>query len=292
MEIYFNPYPGAAKTEEEGLRLAVGTADALSRLKNECTGMALFSVASQATSDLPPTKFILIRNANIEFTIGAVIFKTAKTEREKLKRLLDLFSHGRVIDDDDLLMAEDWIVSAVDAPAPILELAAKNNAIALTIPTEVEWQIDPLCFNGRSEKLHNLWGQENISSIITHCHDSIKNSAERFSVRFSAIYCPGALNSAPNTTLWDSFGFFQIMERAQKRNYEADDNLIKDVDDTKYGPLLELRMYGPGHRIFFVYRKDSSPKILVGGFYQKNESLSQDDAIKKAKKCVDKYSED
>jgi len=29
MEIYFNPYPGAAKTEEEGIRLAIGTANAL-----------------------------------------------------------------------------------------------------------------------------------------------------------------------------------------------------------------------------------------------------------------------
>jgi hypothetical protein len=291
MEVYFNPYPGAAKTEEEGLKLAISTADALLRLQKECAGASLSFISSQATGDLRPTKFILIRDANSEFAIGDVIFKTANMEREKLRLLLNLFKTGRVIGDDDLSNINDWIVSAIDAPTPVLGLAAKNKALTLTIPTEKEWQVDLLGFNDRTETLHNLWGQADISAIITHCLDSIRDTPERFKFRFNAEFCSGALNSAPKKELWEIFGFFQVMERAQKRNYEADDNLIKNVDNTKYGPLLELRMYGPGHRIFFVHRKDSSPKILVGGFYQKNESLSQNDAIQRAKKCVNKYSE-
>jgi putative component of toxin-antitoxin plasmid stabilization module len=292
MEVYFNPYPGAAKTEEEGLKLAIGTADALLRLQRQCNGISITSNVSIADGDLPPSKFVIFRNSNLEFTIGAVMYKYGNVEREKLRLFLSYFSKGKIIDQDDLNDINNWVISVIGTSAPVLELAAKNKAIALTIPTEAEWCVDVLRFDNRSETLHNLWGQVDLSAIITHCLDSIKNTQERFKVRFNAEFCPGASNSAPNTALWDNFGFFQVMERARKRNYEVDDNLIKNVADTKYGPLLELRIYGPGHRIFFVYRKNSSPKILVGGFYQKNEGISQNDAIQKAKKCIDNYSGD
>jgi putative component of toxin-antitoxin plasmid stabilization module len=293
MEIYFNPYPGPAKTEEEGLRFAIGTADALSRLQKECMDI-LRPLKASETEGLLPSDFVIFKKTDTElFSIRELMQKQkiTKSEHNKLIILLIFFSKREIIYDNDLPNTDNWILSTVDSPASVLELAAKNKAIALTIPTEVEWRVDFLGFKGRTETLHNLWGQENISAIVTHCQDSIKNSLDRFYARFNAKACPGALNSAPNAALWDHFGFFQIMERAQKRNYDVDDNLIKNVDNTKYGSLLELRIFGTGHRIFFVYRRDISPKILIGGFYQKNESLSQDDAIQKAKKCVDNYIE-
>ena len=292
MEIYFNPYPGAAKTEEEAIRLAIGTADSLSRLKQGCVGVVLSASISEPEVELPPSRFILVRNKNLEFTIGSLIFKTGNVEREKLRLLLDLFSRGRIICNDELLNVNNWIVSAIGTSAPLLELAAKNKALALTIPTEPEWRIDIIKFDDRLETLHNLWGQNDISEIIKHCLDSISNNAERFCIMFNVKFCKGALNSAPNTMLWDSFGFFQTMERAKNRNYQIDKKLIKSVADTKYGHLLELRMHSTGHRIFFVNRKDRLPELLVGGFYQKNEALSQDEAIQQAKKRIDDHSED
>jgi putative component of toxin-antitoxin plasmid stabilization module len=71
------------------------------------------------------------------------------------------------------------------------------------------------------------------------------------------------------------------MEKAKKRKYEVDDNLLKNVADTKHGLLLELRIYGPGHRIFFVHREGMSPEVLIGGFYQKKPGC-------KSKRCYNK----
>jgi len=288
MEIYFNPYSGAAKTEEEGLNLAIGTADALIKLKKECSGILLSSIISKADGDLPPSQFVLVRNSNSDFTISSLIYKTKNAERDKLRFLLNYFNTGKVIDNDDLINTDGWILSDI-GPAPVLEFAAKNNAITLTIPTEEVWRVDVLKFDGRPNILHNLWGQKDISEIINYCIDSLQNSQERFQHKFDAEFCPGATNSAPDTKLWEFFGYFKMMERAQDRDYYVDGDLIKNVGDTKYGPLLELRMQGPGHRIFFVHRNGCSPKILIGGFYQKGTGSSQNTAIQDAKMRIDNY---
>ena len=290
MEIYFNPYPGPAGTEEESMHLAIGTADALLRLQKECIGTFFSAKMAVTDGNLPPSQFILFRNNNLELNIAAIMFKTSNVEREKLRLLLNYFNKGKIIGADELNNVDDWIISNINAPAPVLELAAKNKAITLTIPTEDDWKINIINFIGRQEILHNLWGQENLSAIVIHCLESIRKIPERFSIRFNALFCSSALNSAPDFALWMNYGFFQTMERAKKRNYQPDDNLIKVVSDTQYGALLELRLYGSGHRLFFTHRKGCLPEILIGGFYKKNQSLSQNDAIKHAKKCIDQYS--
>ncbi|GBU26709.1 hypothetical protein R84B8_00219 [Treponema sp. R8-4-B8] len=294
MEIYFNPYPGAAKTEEEGLCLAVGTADALSRLKKEFSGVTLYGNTFESESDLPPSKFVLVRKQGISFSIGSLMFKTGNVEREKLRSLLDLFSKGRILDNDELLKADDWIVSIINAPAPILELAAKNKAIALTIPTESEWRINLFSFNDRTETLHNLWGQNDITAIISHCIEQIKNIPEQFSTQFNAKFCGSALSSAPDYALWERIGFFKKMEDARNFGYIPFHNLLQylqGIEKTKFGPLLELT--SNGYRIFFVYRKGLSPEILVGGFYKKgvgNNSKAQNQAIINARNNISEYS--
>jgi len=298
MEIYFNPYSGAAKTEEEGLSLAIRTADALLRLKEGCGGVVLYGNTFESKSDLPPSKFVLVRNQGIHFSIGSLVFNAKNVERDKLRSLLVFFSKGKILNNDELLKYDDWIVSVINTPAPILGLAAKNKAITLTIPTEPEWCIDLLNFNEREETLHNLWGQKDISAIILHCVESIKNIRERFSVQFNAKYCGNALSSAPDFALWEEFGFFRIMENARKHKYKPDDDLIKfvqGIEKTKYGSLLELRLKTYGCRIFFVHREDHSPEILIGGFYKKgtgDDSKAQNRAIQNAKRHIDEYSGD
>jgi hypothetical protein len=297
MEIYFNPYPGAAKTEEEGLRLAIGTADALLRLKKECISISLaLSLKVSEAEGLLPSNFVIFRKANTElFSIRDIMQKrkTAKSEHDKLLLLLIFFSGGKIIDGDKLFNFNDWIVSNINAPAPALGLAAKNKAIALTIPTEAEWRVDLLGFKDRTDILHNLWGQENISAIVTHCQASIESNQERFKIKFNADYCPNALNSAPAFEIWEGIGFFKTMERAKSRDYKVDKihvRILEGVEKTKHGTLLELKP--EGYRIFFVRRKGDSPEILIGGFYKKgigNDSKAQNIAAQNAKKCIDNY---
>ncbi|MHC6202255.1 hypothetical protein ACYULU_03575 [Breznakiellaceae bacterium SP9] len=295
MEIYFNPYPGAAKTLEEGKTLVVNVADAYYRLKNEIqNAVPLNGNAADTTVDLKPSRFILVREATIEYSIKEIFLMVNGRDKEKLKLLLTLFSTGQIIDKDTINDVENWLITSINNPAPILEIAVKNGAIALTIPTEIEWQVDILSFAGRKEILPNLWGQKNIATIRDYCIESLATVKERFSKQFNAVFCNGALNSAPKFSSWDDFGFFWAMKKAKEHEYNVDDDLVKNKHmpkTKKYGSLLELRCYGEGHRIFFVHRKGVVPEILIGGFYQKNQAMSQDEAIQKAKGRIDDYND-
>jgi hypothetical protein len=292
MEIYFNPYPGSAKNEAYGIQCAIEAADALSRLRKDIQNIPLVGRFPGENIDKSPASFILIRTSDTELRLGDIFHKATTSDRLKLQLLLQLFSRGQVIELVGLDTINNWTLANIGIPAPILELAAKNRAMTLTIPTEDLWRVDILRFENRAEITHNLWGQEDVSGIVKHCIDSIENTIERFKARFDAEFCDGALNVAPDDNIWESFGYFTAMNRAKARDYRVDDDLIKNKampKTEKYGSLLELRMKGPGHRIFFVRRKGLSPEILIGGFYQKNESMSQNDAIQNAKKRIDTY---
>jgi hypothetical protein len=289
MEIYFNPYSGASKDKQEGLRCTIETADALIRMNKALQNVPL--LGRFADDEVRPSKFVLIRLAGMELRIKDIFYEASQQERDKIKVLLSIFAKGRVLGEKDIKDAENWIITNIGVPAPILEIAAKNKAVALTIPTEPEWRCDILHFENRTEILHNLWGQQDVSGIVKHSIDLLENAEKRFSAYFEAAFCDAALNDAPPPVNWNNLGFFTTMKKVQEREYAVDDDLIKKVKggQTQYGPLLELRMYGPGHRIFFVYRKGISPKVLVGGFYQKSQSLSQDAAIANAQRRINKY---
>jgi hypothetical protein len=288
MEMYFNPYPGAVKSIEEGSALAVKVADAFYRLKKELRCARLSG--RFAVSDTPPSRFILVRRAQgDQYGIRDILFMVSPHDREKLKLLLNEFSMGRIIASDDMDDIENWVVANIGAPAPILELAAKSGAIALTIPTEPEWRVDVIEFKGKDKPLYNLWGQEDISRLKDYCIDALANTLDRFSARYRAKFCDGALNSAPDFRLWQSLGFFRNMAKAHEHGYEVDSDLIKNVGSTKYGTLRELRCLGTGWRIFFVLIKDINHEILIGGFYSKNGGIGQEQAIEDAKGRVDSY---
>ena len=286
MELYFNPYPGAAKSVETGIQLIVDVADALHRLEKDLQNISL--AGKFAETDMPPSKFILIRGVRGDTRIKDVIFRIEAANREKILFLLRKFDKGKVIDSTDMKDIENWVVTNIGTAAPILEFAAKNKGIALTLPTEPEWGVDVIEFEGRSDFLHNLWGQKDLSRLRDHCVNTLEDVPKRFSVRYCAQFCDGALNSAPDYYLWERFEFFDKMDKAKKRDYKVDNDLIKNVGDTKYGTLLELRCYGPGHRIFFIFRKNANPKILVGGFCRKSGGANQNAAIKDACERVNK----
>jgi hypothetical protein len=175
MEIYFNPYPGAAKNEIDGMQCIVKVADAFARLQTNLHGIPLPGVVPNDDVDVSPANFVLIRNVGAELRLGDIIYKASSAERTKLQLLLQTFSRGRVIDAGDFSEVDDWIITNIQAPAPVLALAAQNKAIALTIPTEIEWCVDILYFDKHMETLHNLWGQADISKIAKYCIESLKN---------------------------------------------------------------------------------------------------------------------
>jgi hypothetical protein len=293
MDMYFNPYPGAAKSIEDGTKLLVKTADTFYRLKDALQNITLSGASPDARVDTTPSQFILIREPEGSFYgIKDVLFKLNYSDRTKVKLLLELFSRGKVIEPEDIEDTENWVAEIIGAGVPLLEIAAKCGAIALTVPTEPEWRVDTIKFLRQNKSLHNLWGQDGIEVLKEHCINSLRNATKRFAVRFGAVFCDGSLNSAPDECLWEKIGFFSQMEKARKRGYEVDDDLIKNVGSTKFGTLLELRCYGEGHRILFVLlNRGDAPRVLVGGFYRKSGGADQNAAIVDARKRVNFYRE-
>jgi hypothetical protein len=288
MDLYFNPYPGAAQNREDGIQQVLNVADALYRLKHCLRGNQLFGLS--VSNDLSLSEFIVIRETNAHLQVQNIFRWTENTEREKIRLLLQLFNKGRVIDSNEITDIENWTLKNIGTSAPILEFAAKQKAITLTIPTEPEWRVDIIEFEGRKEILHNLWGQEDISNLKGHCINAVNDVKKRFEIRYDAKFCDGALSLAPRYDLWEKFGIFRQMDKAKQSNYKPDNILIKIVDSTKYGMLYELRCLGDeGLRIFFVLRNSAPSRILVCGFYQKNMPISPNKAIQTASGRIKKH---
>lgn len=281
MDLYFNPYPAPAKSHSDGLARVIGAADALFRL-NKQVKTEMEAVWEQ---DRPLSSFVLVWAENVNYYFRDMFRFAKKEEIDKLRLLLEMFSKGRNIDatQTDAEM-EYWIVEGLGVNAPLLGIAAKQNAMALTVPTSPGWDVDYITFEGRANSLHNLWGQPNIAKLKEHCVNSLRNAYERFAARYEAVYCENALKDAPDERLWDQYCFFKSMDKAAERHYKVDNHLIKDVGSTKYGRLYELRCYESGWRIFFVCRKNFDEKMLIAGFYPKSSSTSQRQEIQEA--CV------
>jgi len=259
MEIYFNPYPSPAQSAGQALACAVGAADALLRLQKQIDQVNTISEEGYTL-----TEFVLFCQGDIGQYFQTLLASASPTDKRKLIGLMRTFGKGERIVDID---ANNWVVCNLGIEAPILAHAAKMGAVALTIPTSAGWDIDCINFVGRTESLQNIWGQANLTALHNHYLASLQNVHARFSAQFNAVYCTGALSTAPNKKDWDSYKFFIQMERAKKSNFDVDDNLIKNVGRTKHGVLLELRCYGAGWRIFFVCT--ATKELVIGGFYQK-----------------------
>jgi len=279
MELYFNPYPDAAESEEAFLGHAIRTIDAL-KLLDKTMKLTAVSAKNKALTDI-----VLYRESGAPCWFQKVLNKTRGANHEQLRFLLLKLTSGQILeslpDEDEL----DWLLTDIGIRAPILVYAAKRDAISLTIPTTPGWNMDVLRFEGRSEVLPNLWGQQDISSLKAHCICSLPSAKERFAIEFKAAYCDGALANAPDERLWEEYGFFETMRRAQSRGYAAVKPHIEDVRGTKKGRLLELRCLGTGWRIFFVC---SGQAILIAGFYPKKNIREQSREIQEACNRINK----
>jgi hypothetical protein len=285
METYFNPYPKPAASYIEGYSCLIRTVDTWLHLFNELKekNRMLENVADE--TDNLSAHVIFIRD-DIPNYMQQIVSAAQASDKNKLITFLQMLSKGKKINIAEHPDIEHWVVKELEINAPLLELAVKRNGIAVTIPTSQGWAVDLIEFNGHNEKLPNLWGQAEISALMAHYISSLENAKERFAFRFNASFCDGALNDAPDVRDWDKYGFFIKMEKAKQRNYIVDNDLLSDVGRTILGRLCELRCYGEGRRIFFVRIKSN---ILIAGFYSKASGISQEQAIQKAIKRVNRH---
>ena len=279
MEFYFNPYPAPAESIDDAKCCAVRTANALTRLMKETSDIKIMAEACAK-----PGGFVVHRQCGADYDLGSIIWAADGRDQDSLRLLLRILTNGQIFEITD--EPEQWVAAETHVSVPVLTYAAKQCAAALTIPTSPGWDTDCIAFENRNEILHNLWGQEDLTSLNNHCVQAISNAVERFRVKYSAEYCVGALAEAPDEHRWEQYGFFISMNRAHNRQYEVDNNILKSVGNTSKGKLLELRCCNnSGWRIFFVHYNQ---KLHIGGFYSKNGGVSQDSAIQTACKRINK----
>jgi hypothetical protein len=274
LRLFFNPYPGKAADCEAGKRSLLATATACSELfkKNKQV-----KVNDPEGDDSIKCFTLAEGKQGIPYRPSDFIRKYSGREQALITRFFLLFANGSRLKNDDLSICEDWVLSGFEFAAPILEYALRQDGMAITISDDNDWKIDFFSFIGQPNKLPNIHGQKKLSPLQDWIKKwnqrnlSFKSSLEQ---NFDILFCKGARNACfPSGS--EQKGISDALNRAKESGYEITGDLIK-VFKTKYGNIRELRSYGDGVRIFFVLNKNSRP--VIGGFYRKSASISQNKA--------------
>jgi len=271
INVFFNPYTDRSRDVESMKKSLLSTAQAFRVLSKNIAFIANDSQESESIKcySLAEDKQGVWYNAAHFIKICS-----AKKEKELVQWFLLQFDKGVRIKNENLSMCEDWILSGIDAPAPILEYALRQDGMAVTISDDQDWRVNFLSFKNQSKNLPNIYGQEDYSLLVEWIKEwLLRNTTfqEFLEKEYGIIFCAGSSNTC-FPTRYEAKGVIDSLSRAKGTGYPVDNNIVK-IFHSKYGDILELRSYGDGVRLFFVL-KDRSP--VVGGFYRKSGAMSQD----------------
>ncbi len=282
LNLFFNPYTGIAEDEESGEKCLLATANACKEISEDTD----LSVYGGDETDSVQTFTLAHDDCGAWLRPSSFIRKYSGREKDLIIWFLRLFDKGKRLCTEDFSGCEDWIIKDLNLSAPILEYAARQDGMALTITDDADWKLDFFCFHDISNKLPNLHGQEDCSLLHTWIkewfarHMSFKKILES---EYNVTFCKGAVNTCfPSRS--EEQGVIHAFEGSKDMNYQIDNNLIKPFRSNN-GNILELRSYGDGVRIFFTL---NSGIPIIGGFYRKSSAISQnkagENAIKRLKK--------
>jgi|APCry1669188970_1035186.scaffolds.fasta_scaffold45791_2 hypothetical protein len=190
--VYFNPYPGPAIDSEAGQMALIAAARSVYAVKQH------FDQAVNPTGDFPIGTFVLYKDhrSGAQYTIPGSIYSLKGRDRELVRYFLNLFDKGQVLTSQELGVCEDWVLNNIGAAVPVLEYAARNNGMAATIATELEWACDFLEFGANNVLLPNIWGQEKLDSIcewVHGWHQGYSDHITRLVRMYGLTICEGAL---------------------------------------------------------------------------------------------------
>lgn len=279
IKVFFNPYTDRSRDFESMKKALLLTAQAFRELSKNIAFIANDPQASESI-----TCYAIAEDKQGVWYNAAHFINTcsAKKEKELVKWFLLQFDKGVRIRNENLSICEDWILSGIDAAAPILEYALRQDGMAVTISDDEDWMVNFLSFKNQPISLPNIYGQEDCSPLFEWIREwLLRNTSfkEFLEKEYGIIFCPGSSNTCfPNR--YEANGVIDSLSRAKANGYEIDNNIVK-IFHSKYGDILELRSYGDGVRLFFVL-KDCTP--VVGGFYRKSGAMNQDKVGKNAAK--------
>ena len=279
-EIYFNPYPGPAPDASSGERALVATAEAVLTIKR------YLDQFHNPVGDIPIREFILYRDtqSGAQQTIPASLSSLSGREREVVRYFLTLFDRGKVLTAEELQICRDWVLSGLDAPAPVLEYALRREAMAASLATEREWERDFLEFEGQEEKLPNIYGQSELAPLrawIEQWHKQYSDFRTRLEKTCGLAICQDAMRAyAPAPSEHELV--VSVIQKAIEREFADDGYLVKDVLALETGTLKQIKHKGSGVRVYIGVAPGLP--LCLAGFYKKGQGDErvQNKAIAKA----------
>jgi len=290
-DLYFNPYPGAVTDIETGKQILVKTALAVEALRNS------IGTGFDPNGDCPVSSFTLVRDSgfNCNLNISDLFPLIGGRDRTVVSRLYLLFSKGQVLSKEMLAEYDKLTFKALAIPTPVLEFAIIHDGMTSSFATEKIWESDFLEFDETDSLLPNIWGQDDLSHIMSWIEGWFKRNngyIEELKRKFNLDICKGALKSEDlSSQEWDIIS--EKLTEAKERNFEVDGYMIKDVETTQLGAMKQIKQKGSGLRLYLSLSGD---RIIVGGYYrkgngssEKREKIIQSKAIDQAKKRIDRY---
>ena len=172
----------------------------------------------------------------------------------------------------------------------MLQFVAVNEGMLLTFATTAVWERDFVSFVDRYERIPNIWGQDDIGSMLQWVKEKHKRRTsfiDELKNLYNVTICGSCLeNNDYNSKDWEII--FDKFRLADNRSYIPDGDLIKKFYDIQAGALCELIVTG-SIRLFFI---NLDSQILIGGKYQKgqgDDEIAQQRAAKIAKQRINAY---
>jgi hypothetical protein len=191
---------------------------------------------------------------------------------------------ARPITAEELNNCCDWVLKGFEASAPVLEYAARQQAMVAIVPTEKGWKCDFLEFEGREEKLPNIHGQSELAPLhewIKKWHEHWSDFITRLETVCNLAVCPGAMNQYPPAPSQHEL-ILDMLQRAVKRDFKHNGFLVKDELNLPTGVVKQIKHKGSGVRVFITVFEGSWN--CLSGFYKKGkgDDRAQNKAIQKA----------
>lgn len=284
--LYFNSEVGDAITKKKACDAITATANSYYEFIRKCK-----SVKISAISNI--SEFRLYYTGDYGITIKELLHLLDESSKNMILIMLKALSNGKKLNSEFLEKeSENWEIQGIGCCSPLLEYAAKNEGIMLTIATTPDWEQDFFHFNKKEDiKLPNIWGQEDLSHAFAkyqyHLKQS-KNYEDFLLFKYQCKLCNGAIKK---TDLVDNEWrcLLELMERAANCSFTPTSTTypIKSLAPIKniHGTLLELK-HDSGIR-FFLTKGKQGP--IIGGYYKKTMGISQKNAIDRANTRINSF---
>lgn len=276
--LYFNSLPDPATDISSGKQNVLRAAISLQRLQED-----IGSYYIDSKIELEDYVIAKENDRDVFFRELFYLEKGHNTEDiTKLNYILAKFNKCEKINIEETEC--NYRLEELNISSPILEKAFKDDAMVFSFASESYWEEDFLSFENQNERLPNIWGQEDLSSLkewIEEFNRRKSSFSERLEREFNAVIC---CDIPSNLGREGKIKILNALTTAKAINHKPGQAEILQVwqgSRTDYGSLLELRPQGI--RVFYIYYDG---KIAIGNFYFKGSGNDMHLERKAAKKAI------